>query len=131
MEVRSDQGPPSSEVNQSSFHYPRTKFARVILVSIVTVASLFVTIFAGAAAYRLVKDDKWGDVLLQHYAALIAFPVLMGGCLFVVALLEVTIGPIEFECLGFKFRGSSGPVVLWVFSVLGMVFALRLLWNLK
>lgn len=106
MDVRSDQGPLPSHVSQSSFHYPRTRFAQVVLVTIATVAGLFVTIFAGAAAWKLLQSDEWADVLLQHYAALIAFPVLMGGCLFVVALLEVT---LNSNALDLNFVGLQVP----------------------
>jgi hypothetical protein len=45
-----------------------------------------------------------------------------------VSLLKVTSGPIEFEAIGFKFRGASGPIVLWVFCFLSIAVAFHLLW---
>jgi hypothetical protein len=42
--------------------------------------------------------------------------------------LEQTSGPIEFEGLGFKFKGASGPVVLWVFCFLAIAGAIKLVW---
>jgi hypothetical protein len=35
---------------------------------------------------------------------------------------------IEFEAAGFKFRGASGPVVLWIFCYLAIVTSIKLLW---
>lgn len=43
-------------------------------------------------------------------------------------LLEQVHGTIAFEGLGFKFRGASGPVVLWVFGYLAIVGSIKLLW---
>ena len=53
-------------------------------------------------------------------AALSAF------CLVVV--LQATAGNIEFEALGFRFRGAAGPIVLWVLAFVVFVLAIRLLW---
>jgi hypothetical protein len=38
-------------------------------------------------------------------------------------------GPIEFEAFGFKLRGASGPIVLWVFCFLSIAAAFQLLWR--
>ena len=35
--------------------------------------------------------------------------------------------PIEFEHLGFKSRGSSGSVVMWVFFYMALVLSFKLL----
>jgi hypothetical protein len=47
--------------------------------------------------------------------------------LLVVLSLSYVAGPIEFEALGFKFRGASGPVVLWVMCFLALVIGLYVL----
>jgi hypothetical protein len=54
------------------------------------------------------------------FAALAAF--------LVVTLLEHAYGKIEFDCLGVKFKGASGPVVLWAFCFLVIVGSMKLLW---
>lgn len=46
-----------------------------------------------------------------------------------VSLLKVTNGPVEFEAVGFKFRGASGPIVLWVFCFLAIGTMFHLLWG--
>ena len=37
-------------------------------------------------------------------------------------------GAIEFEVLTVKFRGASGPVVLWTFAFLAIVAGIKVLW---
>ena len=79
-------------------------------------------------------DDE-GDV--THFQALstalsatigIGISAISAFCL--VGVLEVSRGPIEFEVLGFKFRGASGPVTLWILCFLAIIFALWLLWDI-
>lgn len=75
-------------------------------------------------------SDNWFLTMVQqHPAATIgtAMSAITAFCL--VALLEITRGPIEFDALGFKFKGASGPVILWVFCFLAMVFGVWLLWD--
>ena len=76
------------------------------------------------------SPENWFLKLLEkHYAALLGTPAAAATAFFVVVLLKVTSGPIEFEALGFKFRGAFGPIVLWIFCFLAVVTALCLLWG--
>ena len=68
-------------------------------------------------------------IIDKHYAATIAVPLSAIAALCVVLALKATTGPIEFEALGFKFRGASGPLVFWLICFLAMVWAVWLLWN--
>jgi hypothetical protein len=75
-------------------------------------------------------SDNWFLRMVQEQPAAtigIAMSAITAFCL--VAILEITRGAIEFEVLGFKFRGASGPVILWVFCFLAMIFGLWLLWK--
>ncbi len=67
-------------------------------------------------------------VIKTHYAAIGGTPMSAVTAFGIVSLLKVTSGPIEFEALGFKFRGASGPIVLWVVCFLSIVAAFHLLW---
>ncbi|MCW8885790.1 MAG: hypothetical protein OQK12_11125, partial [Motiliproteus sp.] len=76
------------------------------------------------------SPDNWFLRLIQEHPATTigtAMSAITAFCL--VALLEFARGPIEFDALGFKFKGASGPVILWVFCFLAMVFAVWLLWD--
>jgi hypothetical protein len=43
-------------------------------------------------------------------------------------VLRSTEGPMEFEGLGFKFKGAAGPVVLWAMCFIVIVLGIRVLW---
>ncbi len=76
------------------------------------------------------SSDNWFLQMLQnHPAATIGVGISAISAFCLVAVLEVSRGPIEFEVLGFKFRGASGPVILWVLCFLGMIFGVWLLWD--
>jgi len=49
--------------------------------------------------------------------------------LMLVLLLNFTLGPIEFNGLGFSFKGASGPVVLWVLCFLAIIAGLSVIYR--
>lgn len=66
--------------------------------------------------------------LKDHYAALVGLPAVASVSFILVVLLRQTDGPIEFEGFGFKFRGASGQVAMWVISFLAFAIAIKLVW---
>ena len=94
-------------------------------------------VFGGYFLCLIVYHSIWGPVapanwvtmiMQQHWPAVVGLPMSAIAAFCIVSLLRVTNGPIEFEGLGFKFHGASGPVVLWVLCFLVLVAALSLLW---
>lgn len=65
----------------------------------------------------------------KNFIVIIGLPLAAFGALFIVVFLEQAQGPLEFEGLGFKFRGASGPVVLWVLCYLAFTLSFSLLWR--
>ena len=63
----------------------------------------------------------------QQFNVVIGVPVSIAAALMIVLFLRTTDGPIEFEVLGFKFKGASGPIVLWVLVFLSIVAAIKVL----
>jgi hypothetical protein len=89
--------------------------------------------FFGFMIYQTIWGESdptnWLTKLTRtHYAALVGTPMSAVTAFCIVSLLKVTSGPIEFEAIGFKFRGASGPIVLWVFCFLSIAVAFHLLW---
>ncbi len=68
------------------------------------------------------------EILRQHFAAVVGLPAAGILALWIVTILRSQSGPIEFEAAGLRFRGASGPVVLWVLCFLAIAVAIRLLW---
>ena len=79
-----------------------------------------VSVCSGSALFGA-TNPRYKSLFIEHFAAVVGLPGAAVAALFIVMLLEQTQGTIEFEGLGFKFRGASGPVALWVFCYLAMV----------
>ena len=69
------------------------------------------------------------EITRQHFLALTGVPLSAISATLVLAMFRAAQGNIEFEALSFKFKGASGPTVLWIFCFLSLVAALRLLWG--
>ena len=63
-----------------------------------------------------------------HFPVTIGLPLAAVISLLLILVLRETAGKLEFEALGFKFRGASGPVVLWVLCYLAITLSIKLLW---
>ena len=95
-----------------------------VIFGSVLFAAIFLIFLSGTMVYA-----RWFlDIMKQHMAAAIGLPLASIVSLCVVIILEISSGPIEFEGLGFKFRGASGPVVLWVFCFLTITASIKILW---
>jgi hypothetical protein len=76
------------------------------------------------------SPKSWiSKIAAVHYAALLGTPMSAITAYCIVSLLKVTNGAIEFECLGFKFKGASGPIILWLLCFLATAFAFHSLWS--
>jgi hypothetical protein len=72
---------------------------------------------------------KWqSDISAVHFASIFGAPFQTSFAifcaLFVVLLLRFSTGPIEFELWGFKVRGASGPLVMWILCFLAIIVGL-------
>jgi hypothetical protein len=67
-------------------------------------------------------------MLDRHFAATIGLPAAAAGAFVIIAVIRQTDGPLEFEALGVKFRGASGPIILWVLCFAAMAAGIWLLW---
>jgi len=76
----------------------------------------------------LSEPHLFRSLLERQARAIFGIPMAALSAFCVVWVLEATSGRIEFEVGGLKFRGASGPVVLWVLAFLAFVFAIYLLW---
>jgi hypothetical protein len=70
----------------------------------------------------------WEMVLRDHFAALIGLPAAAALAFALVVFLRQTDGPIEFEGLGFKFKGAAGQVAMWIACFLAIAGAIKLCW---
>jgi hypothetical protein len=79
--------------------------------------------------YSTWYSEGWvQEVIRQHFAATVGLPLTGLATFLLVQVLQISAGQIELEVLGFKLRGASGPVVLWVVCFLTVTAALKLVW---
>lgn len=97
----------------------------LVLVAFVVVGGVFIYFLALDIAYA----QPWMmELFKEHSAAVLGLPLAAIAALALVLVLETKSGRIEFEGLGFKFRGASGEVIMWVICFLAIVSSIKLLW---
>lgn len=121
-----------TETKESSLEIRLRRYANWgIVLGTGVCACYFVGFMIYHSVYSTNAEKSWLlQIIVQHYAASIGVPLSAIAAFCIVLLLKVVVtGPIEIEALGFKFRGAAGPVVLWIFCFLAMVFGVYLLWG--
>lgn len=73
-------------------------------------------------------DPHLYEVALEHVPATIGLPSAALAALCLVIALENTSGPIEFEGLGFRFKGAPGPLILGASCFLVITAAIKAVW---
>jgi hypothetical protein len=116
-----------------AFHLSEAKLRKWVAWSGVGGTGLLAAYFFGFVIWHTIwGNDVSSSWLIQiihdHYAALVGTPMSAVTAFCIVSLLKVTSGPIEFEAFAFKFRGASGPIILWVLCFLSVAMAFHVLW---
>lgn len=83
--------------------------------------------FIVGGAMSMMTNPVVFDIAMRNFAATVGLPSAAIVALCIVVMLESSSGPIEFEGMGFRFRGASGPIVLWVVCFLAITLAIKLL----
>jgi hypothetical protein len=108
----------------------RTWIARICVVGVLLWAGFFFAVILFQSLYGEMAPKNWFlQMVQQHPAATIGIGISAISAFFIVAVLELTTGTVQFEVLGFKFQGTAGQVILWVLCFMSMVFAVWLLWD--
>jgi len=98
---------------------------------VIAIVSIFVTgavVLFGLYTYYGFSSGIWQKQLDEHFSVLVVLPF---GALFafvVVMVFRATSGAIEFEVVGLRFKGASGPIILWCMAFMSIVAAVRILW---
>jgi hypothetical protein len=137
--MSNEQLTPSLEAPSETAQRHKTIAAETLLRRWVTCVGVAGTGVLAAYFFGfMIVQTVWGKSAPQnwlikltnvHYAALVGTPMSAVTAFCIVSLLKVTNGPIEFEAIGFKFRGASGPIVLWILCFLAVALGFHLLWR--
>lgn len=85
-----------------------------VCFSIGAAAALALIVYVFASDQTALKT-----LLIPHVRAIVGIPLAAFSAFFIVFVFEATSGRIEFEIGPIRFRGASGPAVLWVFAFMG------------
>ncbi|WP_437276052.1 hypothetical protein WME90_33045 [Sorangium sp. So ce375] len=101
---------------------------RLITWSVWLGTTLMAIVFLLGAGLSMLSSPWLVEIAKRNFAATIGLPFACLAAFAVVTILESTSGPLEFEGLSFKFKGSSGPAVLWLACFIAIATAMKLLW---
>lgn len=103
---------------------------RIFIAICLFLAMLVAPIFMMVLLY-LDGCDGLTLLIKANPQAWIGVPWAGGAALIVVLLFKPIFGDMEFKGLGFEFKGSSGPAVLWVLCFLAEVAGIVALYSAK
>jgi hypothetical protein len=78
----------------------------------------------------VLQQQPWiYKIFSQHYDVIFGLPSAALLSFMLVVVSEARFDNIEMEIVNLiKFRGASGPIILWVLCFLSIVLAIKLLW---
>ena len=97
-----------------------------IVILVYVIKSAFLS-YGGPATPTGISPEL-AKFLRDHFPATVGLPFAAVVSLIIILVLRESTGKLEFEAPGFKFRGASGPAVLWVLCYLAITLSTRLLW---
>jgi hypothetical protein len=100
----------------------------VAVAALISLVAIIVTIALGSQFLPWVRTGSTDDLFLSKFHVVVGLPAAAIAAFVIVVFLRQASGPIEFEGFGFKFRGASGQVVLWIGCFLTIVGAIKWLW---
>jgi hypothetical protein len=92
------------------------------------------SVFAGVGLIPILRaywqSQPWViKIIQQHYAATVGLPAIAALSFLIVVTFEARFDAIEMEFFGIvRFKGASGPIILWAFCFLTMASCIRMLW---
>jgi hypothetical protein len=113
--------PPEPESQSSAPH-------RLTWIMAISSVILMLSIFCMMVRFYANRPSVLGAVARDHFRGIMGTPMGIMTALAIVTFLRVTSGSLEFEAFGFKLKGASGPVVLWIVTFLACVAGMVALW---
>ena len=86
------------------------------------------TFFFWIIAKRGIDESAWLEITKAHFAAVVGLPAAAVGALFLVLVLRMADGPIEFELGAMKFKGAAAPIVFWLLCFFVIATAIKTVW---
>ena len=115
----------SPNIQQTPSSLMRAVAAWVTLIGVVVFVGAYLCLFV----YWMYRDfEFFGPIAHDHFQAVIGLRFGALAALCIVLFLEFRSGHMEVQGFGFKFRGASGPAIIWLLCFLGISAAIKMLW---
>ena len=116
-------------VRETHSHPTQESHRRTIAIVVALAFTSILTIsFIATVIFYANRPAIFEKIAQDHFRGLMGPPMCAMTAMAIVSILRVTSGSIEFEAFGFKFKGASGPIVLWVLTYLATAAAIAVLW---
>lgn len=120
---------PQLDEHESDIARMRFVFSKWILICVMMTTALLLFSVFGLLMWQADNRERLIAFIFAHASVATGIPFSAAIAMFVVLMLRTTQGPVEFEVVGFKFRGASGPIIMWVLCFLVIIAATKLLWS--
>jgi hypothetical protein len=131
----SDQEPPGPVMPPKGQQLRLVTDIQLIARRIIVWSAIFAAgVFSAIGVLPILRADWQSQpwiirILQQHYAASVGLPAAAVLAFLIVVTFEARFDAIEMEFFRIvKFKGASGPIILWAFCFLTMACCIRLLW---
>ena len=102
---------------------------KLILLVTVLGAGVVGISYVSFIIYWTWQKEGWvKDIVKEHFAATIGLPLAGVAAYLLVSVLEYSYGKIEIEIWGLKFKGATGPVILWMLCFFIIAISIKMLW---
>jgi hypothetical protein len=117
--------------SEAAFNSTLRKYAAIaVFVGVGVLAVMFIVFITVHLFWKTSASDSWLlQIINAQFPGMIAVPLSALASLCVVLALKASAGPIEFEAVGFKFSGASGPLAFWVVIFIEFIWAVHYLWK--
>ena len=110
------------------YHEDNLRLAMSWIVVISVVAFVLLHALVLTVGTFLYKERAWHPIVFQQLPAMVGLPMAAVASLFVVLILRISAGPIEFEIGPLKFNGGAAPIVFWVLCYLAIAMTIKMTW---
>lgn len=92
--------------------------------------AVFTIIVFGAMSwkvYRVLDPQLLRALVANHFSGVVIMPMNTMLAALVVIAFRTASGPLEFEGLGFKFKGAAGETAMWIACFVALSLVVKML----
>ena len=104
------------------------RVARFLGLTVAAGVILYSSVILSVIVWRYINFPYWDESSRDHFAVIVGLPIAGSLGFLLVIYLRQKDGPVEFEAFGFKFKGASGQIIMWILVFGAIAAGQKLLW---